>query len=96
MNLSTLTSNELESCLEALDAWHAAYDLIALECMDDDDDFTTEQLGDAIIEEMTKRAMEDAGYIVNEAVARGELDRYVRPDGEIGYAPPGAYDEAQA
>lgn len=96
MNLSTLTSKELETCLQALDAWHAAYDLIALNCMDDDDDFTTEELGDAIIEEMSRRAMEDAGYIVNIGVSAGEFDRYMRPDGQVGYAPPGAWDEAQS
>jgi len=92
VNFQRLTSKELESILEAIDAFHAAYDLVQ-PCMDDDDELTTEELRDAIITEMTDRAYSDAGFIISQHIARGEVERYMRPDGEIGYAPPGAWDE---
>lgn len=94
---SALTTLELESILQAFDAIDAAYDLLLQSgAVSESDDYTTVDLADAIAEEMTRRAYEDAGYKVNEMVARGEVDRYVRPDGQIGYGLPGSYDEAQS
>lgn len=94
---SELTSAQLETMLTTLDAVHALDALMEeRHVVPGGEDIELADLGDAIIEEMTRRAMEDAGYKVNELVARGELDRYVRPDGQIGYAPSGAYDEAQS
>ncbi len=96
-NFSELTSNDLQHVLDALDA------LEAMEALLVDNHVVTSgaeldlvELADSIVEEMTRRAMDEAGYKVNQMLARGELDRYVRPDGEIGYAPPGMMDEAQA
>lgn len=93
MNLKALTSKELESVLEAIDGIHAAYDTLEAAGAVIEDDIGLDELADAIVEEMTTRNYEDAGYRVNEMVGRGEVDRYMRPDGQIGYAPPGAWDE---
>lgn len=97
MNLKALTSKELETVLAAIDGIHAACDILeaAGALTDADDDLDLSDLSIAVVEEMTDRAYEDAGHIINQAVGRGELDRYMRPDGQIGYAPPGAWDELQ-
>lgn len=96
MNLKALTSNELESVIEAVDGILEAYSTLeAAGVLTDDDDIDLVDLSDLLIEELTARAYEDAGYKVNRMLARGELDRYMRPDGQVGYAPPGAWDEAQ-
>src|SRR5579871_2063188 len=96
-NFSEVTSAELQTMLDTIDAVYALDELTeARNVVPGDEDITLVELADAIIEEMTSRAMEDAGYKVNEMVARGELDRYVRPDGQIGYAQPGDYDGIQA
>lgn len=94
LNFSELTSHELDGMLDTLDALHQLDALMdERNVVPDDMDIALVDLGDAIVEEMSRRAYEDAGLVVNQMVARGELDRYVRPDGQIGYAPPGAYGE---
>lgn len=95
MNLKALTSRELETVLDGFDGMYRAYEVLeAAQVLTPDEEIDVEDLTDAIVQELTDRAMEDAGYKVNQMVARGELDRYIRPDGQIGYAPPGAWDEA--
>lgn len=94
MNLKALTSKELETVFGAIDGIYTAYDIFeAAHVLTDDDDMNIDELATAIVEEMTSRAMGDAGYEVNQMVGRGELDRYIRPDGEIGYGPAGCYGE---
>lgn len=87
-NFSELTTAELETMLNTIDAIHAL-DTLTEErnVVPSSQDISLFDLSDAIIEEMTTRAMEDAGFKVNEGIARGELDRYIRPDGQVGYGP---------
>lgn len=87
MNLSTLTATELKSVHKAIEKFHAAYDLVALECMDDDDDISTEELAEAVVKEMQRRAIEDAEFKVQRGIKRGKIVPVERPDGEIGYKP---------
>lgn len=98
MNLQALTSPELESILTAFTAMEDAYDLLVRVGVlhdGDNDDISISDIVNGILDELTRRRIEDAGYKFSEMVGRGEVDRYVRPDGQVGYAPPGAYGEGQ-
>jgi hypothetical protein len=95
MNLKALTSKELETILEGFDAMFRSYEILrGAGVIVEDDALDFDAMTDSIIEEMTRRAFEDAEVYVNQAVAAGALVRHMWPDGEIGYAPPGAWDEA--
>lgn len=89
ISLSQLTEqelNEVELALYALD--DALVMLLERGVANEQQGIDLEELGEAVALEVERRGIEDAGYYVATAVARGELVEVVRPDGQVGYSPP--------
>ena len=89
LNLAALTSDELHQ----LDAALTALDEALLMCQDaraiDADGCDLLELAEAVGTELEWLSNEDAKYVVDQAMKRGECFAVVRPDGEVGYAPTG-------
>jgi len=94
IKLSALTTPELEASLQVFAQIETAYELL-LEtgALDPDEEYGIGDVVAAICDELIQRAQEDTSFHINQAVERGDVARYMRPDGQSGYAAPDAWDE---